>query len=170
MIIKLIDNLLAGCERGFLLAANGLLLGMLAINLANILSRLLFNAGIIWVFPWTVVMFVWMIFLGFFVFYRRGQDIAIDVLVRRFGRQTRFFLNMLVSLLVAGFFALVVYQASILLPRQVGRIDLVGIQRYWLAIPFFISCSLISLQFVMHILVALRDARKPDFSLPGSPG
>src|SRR5690554_6810329 len=85
MLLRALDAGLGACERVFLVAANGLLLLMLAINLANILSRLFFDLGIIWVFPWTEVLFVWMIFLGFFVIYRRGQDISVDILVRQFG-------------------------------------------------------------------------------------
>lgn len=156
MIAKALDAGLGLCERVFLVAANGLLLLMLAINLANILSRLLFDLGIIWVFPWTEVLFVWMIFLGFFVIYRRGQDISLDILVRQFGPRVRAMLRILVGCIVIGLLLLILYQAPILVPRQVGRIDLVGIQRYWLSVPFFISCALIVLQFVLDIIVSTR--------------
>ena len=70
-------------ERAFLFMANALILTMVAINLANIFSRLLFDVGIIWVFPWTGVLFVWIIFLSFYVIYRRGQDISVDYFVRK---------------------------------------------------------------------------------------
>jgi TRAP-type C4-dicarboxylate transport system permease small subunit len=150
----LLERGLAGCARVFHTAANGLLLVMLAINLANILSRLFLDAGIIWVFPWTSVLFVWMIFLGFFVIYRRGQDIAIDILVRRFGPRMQAGLRIVVSLIVIGLMGMILYQALTLVPRQVGRIDMVGIQRYWLSIPFFVSCVLIVVQFLLDILKA----------------
>jgi TRAP-type C4-dicarboxylate transport system permease small subunit len=150
----LLERGLSGCERVLHVAANGLLLVMLVINLANILSRLLLDAGIIWVFPWTSVLFVWMIFLGFFVIYRRGQDIAIDILVRRFGSRMQAGLRILVDLIVIGLMGIILYQALTLVPRQVGRIDMVGIQRYWLSIPFFVSCALIAAQFLLDILKA----------------
>jgi TRAP-type C4-dicarboxylate transport system permease small subunit len=156
MVVKALDAGLGYCERVFLITANGLLLVMLVINLANILSRLLLDLGIIWVFPWTGVLFVWMVFLGFFVIYRRGQDISVDILVRQFGPKVQALFRILVGLIVIGLFLLILYQAPILVPRQVGRIDLVGIQRYWLSVPFFVSCTLIVLQFVHDIIVSAR--------------
>ncbi|WP_265516798.1 TRAP transporter small permease [Nitratireductor luteus] len=156
MIARALDAGLGVCERVFLIAANGLLLVMLAINLANILSRLFLDLGIIWVFPWTGVLFVWMVFLGFFVIYRRGQDISIDILVRKFGPKLQAAFRILVGLIVIGLLVLILYQAPILVPRQVGQIDLVGIQRYWLSVPFFVSCFLIVLQFLLDIIVSAR--------------
>lgn len=169
MVADALDRFLGLCERVFLPAANGLLMVMLAINLANILSRLFLNTGIIWVFPWTGVLFVWMIFLGFFVIYRRGQDITIDILVRQFGPGTQAVLRIMVDLIVIGLFALILYQAWTLVPRQVGRIDLVGIQRYWLSIPFFVSCVLIIAQFVLDILRALSVLRGDTQPAAGNP-
>lgn len=154
---KALEAGLAGAERGFLFAANGLLLGMLVINLANILSRLLFDIGIIWVFPWTAVMFVWCIFIAFFVIYRRGQDISIDILTRRLAPRARAAAQIFVALAVLGLMGLFLAQAVVLVPRQVGRIDLVGIQRYWLSIPLFVSCILIALDFILRLRRSLTD-------------
>jgi TRAP-type C4-dicarboxylate transport system permease small subunit len=150
-----IEAVLKGAERAFLAIANGLLFAMLAINLANILSRLAFDIGLIWVFPWTEVLFVWAIFFAFYVIYRRGQDVTIDVLTRRFPFRLRMAAEIFVALAVLTLMGLVLAQAPVLLPRQVGRIDLVGIQRYWLIMPFFASCILIALDFLMRLRVAV---------------
>jgi TRAP-type C4-dicarboxylate transport system permease small subunit len=150
-----IEAVLKGAERAFLAIANGLLFAMLAINLANILSRLAFDIGLIWVFPWTEVLFVWAIFFAFYVIYRRGQDVTIDVLTRRFPFRLRMAAEIFVALAVLTLMGLVLAQAPVLLPRQVGRIDLVGIQRYWLIMPFFASCILISVDFLMRLRVAV---------------
>ena len=154
-----LDRALAGCERVFLFAANGLLITMLVINLANILSRLFFDIGIIWVYPWTGVLFVWMIFLGFFVIYRRNQDITIDIVVRRLSPKPKAVLQIVVGIVVASLMLLLLYQALTLVPRQVGRIDMVGIQRYWLSIPFFVSCALIVLLMMLDIARAFATFR-----------
>lgn len=158
---KALETGLGWAERLFLFTANGLLLGMLAINLANILSRLVFDKGIIWVFPWTGVLFVWSIFFAFFVIYRRGQDISIDILTRRMPPRLRAATAALVALLVLLLLGLLLAQASVLVPRQVGRIDLVGIQRYWLSIPFFVSCTLIALDFILRLRLAILDFADP---------
>lgn len=158
---KALEAALAGLERAFLFAANGLLLGMLAINIANILSRLFFDKGIIWVFPWTGVLFVWCIFLGFFVIYRRGQDIVIDVVTRRMASRLRAATELMVILAILGLMGVVIAQALVLVPRQVGVIDLVGIQRYWLSIPFFVSCALIVLHFIVRMRQVILELRDP---------
>ncbi|WP_052341225.1 TRAP transporter small permease [Salinarimonas rosea] len=158
---RLLDRGLSAADRIFLAAANGLLLAMLAINLANILSRLILDLGIIWVFPWTGVLFVWTIFLGFFCIYRRGQDVAVDVLVRRLPDRGRAFVRVLVDLLALSLLATILAQAPTLIPRQVGVIDLVGIQRYWLSVPLFVSCFLIACQFVLDLRDAVRAVADP---------
>ncbi len=155
MVWRSLDTGLGWAERLFLAVANGLLLAMLAINLANILSRLIFDKGIIWVFPWTGVLFVWSIFFAFFVIFRRGQDISIDILTRRLPERVAAAIAVLIALMIIGLMVLVLLQAPTLIPRQVGRIDLVGIQRYWLAAPLWASCVLIILQYVLNLRLAV---------------
>ncbi len=155
MIWRALDKLLGRAEQLFLLGANVLLFTMLAINLANILSRLIWDKGIIWVFPWTGVLFVWAIFLAFFVIFRRGQDISIDIVTRRLPARLAACAAGLDAIVVIGLMLLILWQAPVLVPRQVGRIDLVGIQRYWLAAPLWVSCVLITLQYVLHLRLAL---------------
>jgi TRAP-type C4-dicarboxylate transport system permease small subunit len=150
-VIRLLDGTLAAFEKVFLVAANVLLLTILATNLVNILSRLLFDIGIIWVFPWTRVMFVWMVFLAFFVIYRRGTDITVDFVVGLLPAALRRWIRVAVDLLVVALLVTVLAQVPTLLPRQVGNLDLVGIQRYWLAVPFYVSCVLVLLQFVLDL-------------------
>ena len=163
--VPFIEAGLAMAEKVFLAIANVLLLAMLAINFVNIASRLLFDVGIIWVFPLTNVMFVWVIFFAFFVIYRRGQDVAIDVITRRLPARVQALIQMFVSVVVIGLMAIVLAQAPTLIPRQVGMIDLIGIQRYWLSVPFFFSCTLIIVQFALHFataLAALRTGASPE--------
>lgn len=141
--------------------ANILLAVMLAINFANITSRLLFDVGLIWVFPVTGVLFVWVVFFSFFVIYRRGQDVAIDVLTRRMPARLRAGTEAFVALVVVGLMGIVIAQAPVLLPRQVGVMDLVGIQRYWLSVPFFLSCLLIAVEFLLKLRGAILAMAAP---------
>ncbi|MEM9431918.1 MAG: TRAP transporter small permease [Pseudomonadota bacterium] len=142
-------------ERAFLAIANALLFTMLAVNFCNIVSRLVLDKGIIWAFPLTSVLFVWVIFFSFYVIYRRGQDVAIDVLTRRMPDKLRAATEAFVALVVLALMGLILAQAPVLLPKQVGTIDLIGIQRYWLAVPFFLSCFLIAVEFVLRLRSAI---------------
>lgn len=156
-VIRTTETLLALAEKVFLTTANALLLAMLVVNFLNIMSRLLFDLGIIWAFPLTGVMFVWVIFFSFFVIYRRGQDVAIDVVTRRMPPRLRAAASVFVAALVVGLMGLILAQAPVLVPRQVGTIDLIGIQRYWLAIPFFLSCFLIAVEFLLRLRLAVLE-------------
>jgi TRAP-type C4-dicarboxylate transport system permease small subunit len=153
--LRTVDLFLGGCERLFRLLANLLLLTMLAINLLNIATRFLTDQGIVWVFPLTTVMFVWMTFLGFFVVYRQGKDITVDILIDRIGPARRA-ARVLVDLAVLSLLGVLLAEAPALLERQVGNIEMVGLQRYWLSVPFFVSCALIALHFVVDLLHALH--------------
>lgn len=155
MVLGLVERALTAAEKVFLCAANALLVGMLSINLVNILSRLILDKGILWVFPWTRVMFVWMVFCGFFVVYRRGTDITVDFVVRRLGPRGRSVVRIVVDAMVLGLLGLILSQAPELLPRQVGNLDLVGIQRYWLAVPFYVAAALIAVHFLVDLARAL---------------
>ncbi len=155
-LVQGIERCLALAEKAFLFIANSLLFAMLVINFINIASRLLFDKAIIWAFPLTGVFFVWVIFFSFFVIYRRGQDVAIDILTRRMPERLRAATEAFVAVIVIALMVLVLAQAPVLVPRQVGTIDLIGIQRYWLAVPFFLSCFLIAIEFVLRLRSSIR--------------
>jgi TRAP-type C4-dicarboxylate transport system permease small subunit len=154
-VIRHTETLLALAEKVFLTIANALLLAMLVVNFLNIMSRLILDKGIIWAFPLTGVLFVWVIFFAFFVIYRRGQDVAIDVVTRRMPDRLRMGVEAFVAFVVVALMLLVLAQAPVLVPKQVGTIDLIGIQRYWLAVPFFLSCLLITVEFLLRLRAAV---------------
>ena len=156
-MIGALDRLLDRTGHAFLTIANGLLLGMLAINVVNILSRLLrANKAFVWVFPWTGVLFTWAVFLGIYVVYRRGQDVTLDIVTRRFPTSVARVVEIGVTAIVVILIGTLLWQAPTLLPRQVGRIDFVGIQRYWLSIPLFVSLALVALHFLLRIVKLVR--------------
>ena len=110
-LIEALERALGQCERLFLALANLCLAIMLFANMANIASRALFDKGIIYVFPWSIVLFVWMTFLGFFVVYRRGKDITVDFLIDRIGTRARVASRLLVDVLVIGLMLVMLIQA-----------------------------------------------------------
>src|SRR5262245_25980852 len=82
-LLSLIESLLFACERLFLVLANGCLAVMMLINIINVILRGFVTQGLTSVFPWSVVLMVWMTFLGFFLLYRKRKDITVDFLVDR---------------------------------------------------------------------------------------
>lgn len=162
------DRLLEGLAVVFLYAANTCLFLMLLGTAATIILRPL-NISFYWLWPWTMQVFVWMSFIGFFVVYRRGKDIAVDFVMRRLGpsamRVSRWFVIVTV-LIVIG---IILKEMPLILESQVGVIDGVmtpwgeELQRYTLSIPLAASCLLIFLN-------ALLDAAKAWLGWPEPAG
>ena len=150
------DAVLDRIGRLFLLLAGLLLVAMLAGNAANIASRNFFGTAILFVFPWTIVFFVWGSFLSFFVIYRRRRDIAVEFLVRRLPPGPQRIATTIAGVTTLVVTGVLVWQAPGILALQVGPVsDLVDIERYLLSIPLFISSALI---FIDTLVTLLRAA------------
>jgi TRAP-type C4-dicarboxylate transport system permease small subunit len=154
-LIDALERALALCERLFLAIANLCLAAMLFANMANIASRALLDKGIVWVFPWSVVLFVWMTFFGFFVVYRRGKDITVEFLIDRLGDRARLASRLLVDVLVIGLMLVMLIEAPHIVRSQVGTIEMVGLERYSMSLPLFVTAALIALDFALDIVKAL---------------
>jgi TRAP-type C4-dicarboxylate transport system permease small subunit len=154
-LIEQLDRALGVCERLFLALANACLAIMLVANMANIATRALFDKGLVYVFPWSVVLFVWMTFFGFYVVYRRGKDITVDFLIDRLGARARFASRLLVDALVITLMLVMLVQAPHIVRRQVGTIEMVGLERYSMSIPLFATAVLITLDFLLDMIKAL---------------
>jgi TRAP-type C4-dicarboxylate transport system permease small subunit len=154
-LIEQLDRALGVCERLFLALANACLAIMLVANMANIATRALFDKGLVYVFPWSVVLFVWMTFFGFYVVYRRGKDITVDFLIDRLGARARFASRLLVDALVITLMLVMLVQAPHIVRSQVGTIEMVGLERYSMSIPLFATAVLITLDFLLDMIKAL---------------
>ena len=75
-----LDHLLDLMDRLFLIMANGCLAATVIANAVNILWRGILDEAIVLVWPWSMMLFVWAAFLGFFVLYRRKKDVVVLVL------------------------------------------------------------------------------------------
>lgn len=132
----------------FLVIANVCLALMLLGTASTILLRPL-GLSYYWIWPWTMQVFVWMTFFGFYAVYRRGKDITVDFLMQRLGdgamRATRVF-SALVVMLVTG---VILSEVLVIMESQVGVIDGVitpwgtELERYTLSVPLYVSSALI---------------------------
>ncbi len=159
--LRLVERLLGVCERVFHVFANICLALMLALNIANIASRAVFDKGIVWVFPWSVVLFVWMTFFGFYVLYRQRRDITVDFLIKRLGAGAQLVSRLLVNAIVLTLMAVMLWHAPRIVGQQVGEIEMVGLERYTLSVPLFVSCALIFVNFVVDTVEALFGQGEP---------
>ncbi|NKB60436.1 MAG: TRAP transporter small permease subunit [Alphaproteobacteria bacterium] len=160
-IVDRLDRFLGACGSTFLVLANICLAVMLIGTSATIILRP-FGISFYWIWPWTMVFFVWMTFFGLFAVYRLKKDIAVDFVVLHIGpwamAATRYF----VALVIIAVMGVILWQMPVIIEAQVGPVEgaiLPGdteIERYTLSIPLAISCALILLESVLEICKALR--------------
>ena len=137
--------------RAFLIMANGCLAIMVVANAINILCRALLDEAIVLVWPWSMTLFVWSVFLGFFVLYRQKKDVVVLVLLRWLSDRKQRALAIIVHLCIFSIMALMVIIAPTRIANQTGIIELVDLPRYVLSIPFFLSCFLIALDSIVQV-------------------
>ncbi len=156
-LIAAIDRLLALAERVCRFLAGACLVFMLGANFANILLRTATKTSLVFVPPWTTVVFIWMSFLGFYSLYRLSRDIRVDLLVRLFARGSRAW-DVVINLVVALLMAILLWQWPTSIASQAGTVPMVGLERYHLTIPLFVSSGLILANALLEIL---RGPRAP---------
>lgn len=147
---------------GFL--ANLCLLVMLLLTATTIVLRP-FNLSFYWIWPWTMVFFIWLSFFGFFAMYVRLKDVRVDFLAARFGplgmAATRVVAD-LATLVVVG---IILWQLPAVLATSRGVYDGailpdgIELPRQALSIPLFVSAFLI-------LLAALLDVAKLFAGMP----
>jgi TRAP-type C4-dicarboxylate transport system permease small subunit len=163
--VQRLDGALDAVARLFLVLANGCLGLMLLGTFATITLRL-FDVSFYWIWPWTMQFFVWMSFIGFFVVYRLGKDIAVDFLVLRLGSGAMVATRYMVAALIMTVMGVMLWQMPTILAGQVGVIDGVvtpwgELERYTLSVPLAVSCALIFLNAFLDVLKALAGVPEP---------
>jgi TRAP-type C4-dicarboxylate transport system permease small subunit len=152
----LLETTLAAAETLFLVLANLCLLLMLALNIVNIGWRSIVDESLNFVWPWTGLLFVWMSFFGFFVIYRRAKDITVDYFVDLAGAKARHLTRLMSDIIIIALMALLLTEAPRTLESQVGDMELISLQRYWMSVPLFVSAFLVALHFLLDLLKALQ--------------
>jgi TRAP-type C4-dicarboxylate transport system permease small subunit len=178
-MITLRDNQLKGALQSALLAADRLtwglggvfqwicnicLLVMLGLTTVTIIGRPLgFSAY--WIWPWTMVFFVWLSFFGFFAIFVRLKDVRINFFANHMGRFGHPFTRLVSDLSALAICGALMLQLPKVMATSRGFVDgaiLPGgdeLFRQALSVPLFISAALI-------IVSALIDLGKMMVGLP----
>ncbi|WP_189443237.1 TRAP transporter small permease [Salinicola rhizosphaerae] len=145
-------------------ACNFCLLIMLGLTAATFLLRP-FDISVWWFWPWTMVMFIWLSFFGFFAIHVRLKDVRIDFLVKRMGRGGDLASRLISDAVALGVCAVLVTQWSSVMSAAAGFVEgaqLPGgseLPRRALFAPLFLSSALVA-------LTALIDLAKLCVGLP----
>ena len=154
------DNFMWKLGGLFQVICSACLLVMLLFTAATIIGRPL-GYSAYWIWPWTMVFFVWLSFFGFFAIFVRLKDIRIDFVAKKMGRfgypVTRLLSNFC-ALLVTG---VILKTAPVVFATSMGGIDgaiLPGgdeLFRQALSVPLFLSVGLIFLTALIDVLKML---------------
>lgn len=157
--MQLLDRILLSLRHVFLTCANLLLLAMLVANAVNIAWRALLGTAFNWVFPWTMMAFLWMVFIGFYVFVHDRRDVTVDVIVKRFPQVLRRLCAVLAVVVPVAMLVVLLGTIPAVLQSQADRIDMVGLPRFSITLPLFASAALV-------LVVTLRRAPELWAGLP----
>lgn len=133
------------------------LMGMLLLTVATIVLRP-FDISQYWIFPWVMVLFVWLSFFGFFAAMVMARDIRIDFVAKRLGPKGMT-LTRVISQLVMLF---VLYWLLTELPEivlnQAGKVDGAllpwgdELHRRYLSLPLLLSCIGVGVAVVLDVM------------------
>ena len=148
----------------FLFLANLCLLVMLSLTAATILMRP-FDLSFYWIWPWTMVFFIWLSFFGFFAMYVRLKDVRVDFVAAKFGPVGMTVTRIVSDLATLGVVGVILWQLPAVLATSRGVYDGAilpqgfELPRQALSIPLFVSAALI-------LLTALLDIAKLFAGMP----
>ncbi len=155
------EQALGTVERLFHVLANACLAAMLVLNIVNIVWRGVTDVSLKFVWPWTLLLFIWMTFFGFFVIYRRSKDITVEYFVDLAGPWARRATRLLSDAVCIAIMALLLAEAPRTLSNQVGDMELIPLQRYWMSVPLFLASALLLVHFILDAIKALNGESEP---------
>ncbi|EFL88176.1 TRAP transporter small permease [Ahrensia sp. R2A130] len=151
-----LDKILRGVGHLFAGLCSACLLVMLFFTAATIVLRP-FNLGAYWIFPWTMVLFVWLSFFGFFAAMIFARDVRIDFVARLFGERGMAATRVLGHVTVLGVVGILIWTMPQVLSVQTGKVDgalLPGsleLPRWSLTVPLALSSALIGLAMLVDV-------------------
>ena len=142
---------------------------MIILNIIQVFFRYVLNAAFVWVFPVTMLLFIWSTFLGAFVVYRRKKDIVVRFIANLFPKAAQEKLTLITNILIMLFLLLILLQAPVLIQRQASIMQVIPLPRYTQAIPLFIGLTGIFLEYLLQTIGLLKGLLKPQNRKGSSP-
>lgn len=153
-----IDRILDRIAGAFMALAAISLGVMLIINLVNIMTRSVFGHAFGWVYSWTLLLFMWMLLVGFFVYVRRRRDVVVDIFVSRLPNGPR--ITVAIATNVVGILVMlaILRAAPGLLALQTANMEAIALPIFIRSGPIFISAALILIHFANDIVGLLTGS------------
>jgi TRAP-type C4-dicarboxylate transport system permease small subunit len=152
----MIEKVFSGWEKMCKIIAVSCLGIMFLTNIVNILLRGLFNYSFVWIFPLTILLFMWMTFFGAYVIYRQKREITVDFIYNRIPEAGRKWITLVSNVLIMGLMALLLWHAPRLIHAQMSPMQVLKIPRYFQAVPLFLFCIVLSLDFLYETVKLIQ--------------
>lgn len=133
----------------FIFICNLCLLLMFLLTAVTFLIRP-FDLSAYWIWPWTMVLFVWLSFFGFFAMYVRLKDVRMDLVAEKLGPRGMVFTRLLTNVVALAICGTLLIEFPRVMATSRGFVDGAmlpnghELPRQILSIPLFISVALIS--------------------------
>jgi TRAP-type C4-dicarboxylate transport system permease small subunit len=128
---------------------------MVAVNMLQIFFRYVLNDAFVWVYPLTMLLFIWMTFLGAFIVYHQRKNIVVGFLVDRLPGLPRHGVQLASDFLIIFLLGLILAQAPVLIRQQSSTMQIISLPRYVQVIPLLIGVAGMFIDSVMDSISAI---------------
>jgi TRAP-type C4-dicarboxylate transport system permease small subunit len=153
--MKGVKYFLSLVERVFLVFAVCSMGIMFVTNMVQVCLRYVFNTGLDWIYPLTMLLFIWMTFLGSFVIYHQKKDIVMNYIVTLFPPRFQKGLLLITNALTIVLLVIILKEAPTILRQQASIMQVIPLPRYFQSIPLFVGCGGILLEYVVSTYEAI---------------
>ncbi|MER5172402.1 TRAP transporter small permease subunit [Thioclava sp. GXIMD2076] len=171
-LVRACDSVLDAIAMVFGVICAVILAVMVGLNLYNVLSRSFLGVAYGWIFNWTMLLFVWMLLLGLFVYIRLRHDVVVDIVMTRLPRPVRKLGGLLVCVIGMLTMAAILRGAPELLKLQSKPMEAIALPIYVRSGPLFISSILVFAHFALdflRILTGQGEAFARNDTVEGAP-
>ena len=132
----------------------------------GVVSRYVLNLPIIWVYETTLVAFVWMVFLGVSIGFKRREHITLDIIIDRMPPTAARILHLLIAGIVGVFFLFVIKEGcQVVKDTAPEYYHTIRLSTGWFYAAFPVSAAIALLHLAHEIaLLLFNPAAFPGFT------
>ncbi len=155
-LISRVDRAVYAMGRLFSVFSSICLVGMLLLTAATIVLRP-FDVSAYWIFPWIMVLFVWLSFFGFFAAMVMARDIRIDFVAKRMGARGMVITRVIGQIVMLFVLHWLLRELPDIVLKQAGKVDGAllpwgdELHRRYLSLPLLLSCIGVGIAVVLDI-------------------
>ncbi len=134
---------------------------MISINMLQIFARYVLNYPIPWVYPTTMLLFVWITFIGAFIVYHQKKDIVVVFFINKMPLRSQYWIQLITDMLIIALLIVIIIQAPALIKQQASTMQIIPLPRYIQTIPLLVGLTFICLENIVDIVEKTRSLRQP---------